>query len=72
MRFVNAASNQEKKEFLKTVRSIISRIPRGFTVAVADESIFMHESLVRLKEGVTAERVRPIVTMTGRIKGAVC
>ena len=37
---------------------------KGFTVAVADESIFIHESLVRRKIW-TADRLRPIVTVTG-------
>ena len=39
-------------------------MPKEFTLAVADESIFIHDSLVRKKMW-TADRIRPIVTMTG-------
>ena len=63
-KFVNAASNEEKKKFRKRQGRIISRIPKDFTVAVVDESIFIHDSLVRRKMW-TADRISPIVTMTG-------
>ncbi|MGA8083646.1 MAG: winged helix-turn-helix domain-containing protein, partial [Candidatus Nitrosopolaris sp.] len=40
-RFVNTASNKEKKQFKKKAREIISSIPKDFTVAVEDESILI-------------------------------
>jgi hypothetical protein len=49
---------------LKKARRIIKHTPKGFTLAVADESIFTHDSLVRKKMW-TADRIRPVVTMTG-------
>ena len=64
MKFVNATHQSKRKIISKKAKRIISRIPRGFTIAVMDESIFIHESLVRRKMW-TADRIRPIVTMTG-------
>ena len=47
MKFVNAfIKNKRKIDFAKKT---ISRIPHGFTVTVMDESIFIHDSLVRRK-----------------------
>ncbi|MGC1933316.1 MAG: hypothetical protein WA667_30450 [Candidatus Nitrosopolaris sp.] len=37
--FVNTASKEEKEEFKKKTREIISRISKDFTVAVEDESV---------------------------------
>jgi hypothetical protein len=45
------------------VEEIISNIPEGFTVVVEDESIFVHDMLVRRKW--TSEGMRPIVVTTG-------
>ena len=42
----------------------ISRIPKDFTVAVEDESIFIHDALIRRRMW-TPEGIRPIVTVTG-------
>ena len=64
VRFVSAVSKQEKKQVSKKERIVIKHIHKGFTLAVADESIFTHGSLVRKKMW-TADRVRPIVTVTG-------
>jgi hypothetical protein len=63
-RFVNAASNEEREQFKKKAKEIISRIPKDFTVAVEDESIFIHDALVRRRMW-TPEGTRPIVTVTG-------
>ena len=68
---------KQKANFEKSCKRIISHIPKGFTVAVAsDESIFTHDSLIR-REMWTADRIRPIVTMTGShqrtcVFGALC
>ena len=43
---------------------IISRIPKDFTVVVEDESIFIHDALIRRKMW-TSEVIRPVVTITG-------
>jgi len=66
-----------KTNFEKKARSIISKIPKGFTaIVVADESIFIHDPLIRRKMW-TADKIRPIVTMTGShqrscVFGALC
>ena len=75
MRFVNAASKQDKKNFEKGKKDI-SNIPKGFTAAVANKSIFLHDSLIRRKMW-TADKIRRIVTMTGShqrtcVFGALC
>src|SRR2546423_2030749 len=54
---------QRKETVQKKVEWIISRIPEGFTVAVEDESIFIHDILIRRMW--TPEGKRPIVTVTG-------
>jgi transposase len=54
---------QRKETVKKKVEGIISRIPEGFTVAVEDESIFIHDILIRRMW--TPEGKRPIVTVTG-------
>ena len=41
----------------------LSHIPKGFTVAVEDESIFVHDALIRRMW--TPKGKRPIVTVTG-------
>ena len=41
-----------------------SRIPKVFIVPVEDESIFIHDALVRRRMW-TPEGTRPIVTVTG-------
>ena len=43
---------------------ISSRISKDFTLAVEDESIFIHDALIR-KRMWTPEGKRPIVTVTG-------
>ncbi|MFY9868965.1 MAG: hypothetical protein WAK17_04545 [Candidatus Nitrosopolaris sp.] len=42
---------------------VISRIPKDFTLAVEDESIFMHDALIRRRMW-TPEGICPIVTVT--------
>ena len=53
---------QRKETVQKKVEEIISRIPEGFTVAVEDESIFIHDILIRKMW--TPEGKRPMVTVT--------
>ena len=43
---------------------MISSIPKDFTVAVEDESIFIHDALIRRRMW-TPKGIRPIVTVTG-------
>ncbi len=62
-RFVNTASNEEKEAVQKKAKEIISSIPDAFTVAVEDESIFIHDTLIRRMW--TPEGKRPIVIATG-------
>ena len=50
---------------MKKAKEIISKIPKGFTVAVKiDESIFVHDALIRRKMW-TAEGVRPVIIVYG-------
>ena len=48
----------------KKTRKVISNIPMGFHVLVEDESIFIHDALVRRRMWVP-EGKRPIVVTTG-------
>jgi len=41
-RFINTASNEEKKQ-------VISRIPKDFTDVVEDESLFIHDILIKVQ-----------------------
>ena len=45
------------------MEEVISNIPEGFTIVVEDESIFVHDMLVRRKW--TSEGMRPVVVTTG-------
>ena len=54
----------KKRNSSKKAREIISSIPKDFTVAVEDESIFVHDALIRRRMW-TPEGIRPIVTVTG-------
>ena len=47
----------------KKTKKIISHIPKDFTVAVEDESIFIHDTLTRRMW--TPQGKRPVVTVTG-------
>lgn len=62
-RFVNIASKKEKEQFKKKTREIISNIHDGFTILAEDESIFVHDMLVRRMWA--AKGIRPTVTITG-------
>ena len=55
---------RRERGFQKGVRETLSQIPEGFTVAVQDESIFVHDVLVRRKLWLPIG-IRPIVTSTG-------
>ncbi|MGB7637256.1 MAG: hypothetical protein WBL88_06755 [Nitrososphaeraceae archaeon] len=48
-RFINIASKGEKERFKKNAKEIISNVSKeeGFTVVVEDESIFIHDAVVR-------------------------
>ena len=48
----------------KKATDIISNMPQDFTVAVEDESIFIHDVLIRRKMW-TPQQIRPTVTITG-------
>ena len=48
----------------KKTEKVISNISEGFTVVVEDESIFVHDALIRRKMW-TPEGKRPIVVTTG-------
>jgi len=53
---------QRKEAVPKKAKEIISHIPDGFTVAVEDESIFVHDTLIRRMW--TPKGIRPIMTVT--------
>jgi DDE superfamily endonuclease len=46
------------------VEEIILNIPKGFTVMVQDESVFLHDALIGIRMW-TPEGKRPIVVTTG-------
>jgi len=54
----------KKRSSSKKAKEIIPRIPKDFTVAVEDGSIFIHDALIRRRMW-TPEGIRPIVTVTG-------
>jgi hypothetical protein len=54
----------KKRSNSKKAKEIISYISKDFTVAVEDESIFIHDALIRRRMW-TPEGIRPIVTVTG-------
>ncbi len=53
-----------KGRFQKRVLDILSQIPKGFTIAVQDESIFVYDAIVRRKLWLP-KGVRPVITITG-------
>jgi transposase len=55
---------RKERTVQKKTEKVISNIPMGFTVLVEDESIFIHDALVRRRMWVP-EGKRPIVIMTG-------
>ena len=57
-------TSRGKSGFQKRVLDILSKTPKGFTVAVQDESTFMHDILVKRKLWLP-KGVRPVVTVTG-------
>src|SRR3954447_13339440 len=50
--------------FQKGVQELLSQIPKGFTIAVQDESIFVHDVTIRRKLWLP-KGIRPAVTVTG-------
>ncbi|MER5175796.1 MAG: transposase, partial [Candidatus Nitrosocosmicus sp.] len=48
----------------KGIQEILSQIPEGFTIAVQDESIFVHDVIIRRKLWLP-KGIRPVVTSTG-------
>ena len=63
-RFVNIASKEEKEAAQKKAEKVILNIPEGFTVVVEDESVFLHDALIRRRMW-TPKGIRPIVVTTG-------
>ena len=55
---------RRERGFQKGAQETLSQIPEGFTIAVQDESIFVHDVIVRRKLWLP-KGIRPIVTVTG-------
>ena len=55
---------RRERGFQKGVQETLEQIPEGFTIAVQDESIFVHDILAKRKLWLP-KGVRPVVTMTG-------
>ena len=55
----------KKRSNSKNAKQIISHIPKDFTVAVEDESIFIHDALIRRRMWTPEGGICPIVTVTG-------
>lgn len=55
---------RRERDIQKGVQGLLSQIPKGFTIAVQDESIFVHDTLVRRKLWLP-KGIRPVVTVTG-------
>ena len=53
-----------ERGFQKGAQETLSQIPEGFTIAVQDESIFVHDVIVRRKLWLP-KGIRPMVTVTG-------
>jgi len=54
-----------ERGFQKGAQEILSRqIPKGFTIAVQDESIFVHDVTIKRKLWLP-KGIRPVVTVTG-------
>jgi hypothetical protein len=63
-RSLSTLHQKKRKKRSKKTKKVISHIPDGFTVAVVeDESIFVHDALIRRMW--TPEGKRLIVTVTG-------
>src|SRR6185437_15596369 len=44
---------------------IISHLPKDFTITVEDESMFVHDAVIRRKTWMRKGMLRPVVTITG-------
>jgi hypothetical protein len=56
---------RRERGFQKGVQEILSQqIPKGFTIAVQDESIFVHDVITRRKLWLP-KGIRPVVTTAG-------
>ena len=53
-----------ERGFQKGAQETLSQIPEGFTIAVQDESIFVHDVIVRRKLWLP-KGIRTVVTVTG-------
>ncbi|MGC1929619.1 MAG: hypothetical protein WA667_11635 [Candidatus Nitrosopolaris sp.] len=60
---------RRERRVQKKTKEIISSIPKDFTVALEDESIFIHDAFRRKMW--TPEVIRLVVTITGHIKKLV-
>ena len=55
---------RRERDIQKGVQGLLSQIPKGFTIAVQGESIFVHNTLIRRKLWLP-KGIRPVVTVTG-------
>ena len=55
---------RERRTVQKKVEETISNIPKGFTIVVEDESIFVHDVVVRRRIWIPKGK-RPIVVVRG-------
>ena len=55
---------ERERGFQKGVQETLSQIPEGFTIAVQDESIFVHDVITRRKLWLP-KGIRPMVSVTG-------
>jgi transposase len=55
---------RRERDIQKEVQELLSQIPKGFTIAVQDESIFVYDVITRRKLWLP-KGIRPIVTVTG-------
>ncbi len=55
---------RRERDIQKGVQGLLSQIPKGFTIAVQDESIFVHDVTIRRKLWLP-KGIRPVVTVTG-------
>ncbi|MGH9999721.1 MAG: transposase [Nitrososphaeraceae archaeon] len=59
-----------QKEIQKRVKQILASLKSDWTVLVQDESIFVHDYIVRRKKWISSDK-RPIITVTGSRKKTI-
>src|SRR6478609_10536312 len=55
---------RRERGFQKGAQETLSQIPKGFTIAIQDESIFVHDVTIKRKLWLP-KGIRPVVTVTG-------